>query len=945
MKNTLLCSPILLFSVVCLTSSGYAQTGSVSGQITDELNQPLRGATIQISETTIGTSSNSEGTYLLDEVPAGEQTLVVSFIGYLSQRRQITVQEGEQIEVDFMLSEDLLGMDELIVSGTFNPATKLESSTAISTLNPEYINNRVPRGTADLLRAAPGLQVTSTYGEVGADVTVRGLPRTANSSFRYISLQEDGLRALEPPGLLFAFPDAFVRQDETISTVEVVRGGSAPVFTSNTPGGIVNFISKTGGPELSGTLKSSIGFHRMVRQDFNLGGPLFEDWRFNIGGYYRHDEGVRATGYPTDRGGQLKLNLTRDFERGFVRFYTKYLREKNVWYMGTPFQNYKNPEPISGGPELGTGTSYSPERRVVTIPDAYNRGSDVQKNMDTGFSVDYKMFGLETLRELGNDWNLTLKSRLINTKNIMNLMIDVADPFPVMGFGQPNLPSSVPRIVRFVNSGETISDQNQVSNLNGNGLMTIHGFGFSEQDVTNFISDIRVNKEIGNHNLNAGLYFSSYRVEWNLVQAGVFMEVSNQPRLLQIMIPDQEGNPMGLTPADGFAAYNSNYWNVRSYTDIGAFYLGDQWNVNDQLNIEAGIRFDLNFSKGANERPVVPGSVVDGEVVGQEVPAGYPSFTPTPQDTRNGQFGSGRYRMWDFTFSNIGGSIGANYKISDKLALYTRGSRGNRVPTVQEWALRTTTDNQVTGDTRRGKVEYITQFEAGMKAQGSNWSFLLTGFYSKSEDLISTLHIGQPDGSFAFLPITADTRTIGAEIEAVVRPIDRLELRLITTLQDPRFTTFEYELFIPGDNEFSGTQERNYKGNQLNDIARLLADFNASYSLRNFTFFGSYRYTGERMANRPNTLVLPGYGEAMAGIVMTSGNISLGLRGTNLFNTQAIDLMASRTGENILNVNDDGSAEVLVTSGAIAGTTNTSFYTTGQGILPRMFLVSATYNF
>ena len=99
----------------------------------------------------------------------------------------------------------------------------------------------------------------SNSGETGADVTVRGLPQTANSSFRYISLQEDGLPAFEAPGLLFAFPDAMVRLDETVARVEAVRGGSAAVFGSSTPGGIVNLISKTGGPTLGGTIRSATG--------------------------------------------------------------------------------------------------------------------------------------------------------------------------------------------------------------------------------------------------------------------------------------------------------------------------------------------------------------------------------------------------------------------------------------------------------------------------------------------------------------------------------------------------------------------------------------------------------------------------------------------------------------------------------------------------------------
>ncbi|MGD8748738.1 MAG: hypothetical protein PVI44_09740, partial [Balneolaceae bacterium] len=88
-----------------------------------------------------------------------------------------------------------------------------------------------------------------------------------------------------------------------------------------------------------------------------------------------------------------------------------------------------------------------------------------------------------------------------------------------------------------------------------------------------------------------------------------------------------------------------------------------------------------------------------------------------------------------------------------------------------------------------------------------------------------------------------------------------------------------------------------------------------------------------------------GYSEIKAGLGLTFDQFKIEIEGTNLLNTQAITLMASRTGEDVLNVNDDGTADVLVTSGPNAGTTTRTFYTTGLGILPRSVLISAIYKF
>lgn len=946
MKLLLRIFPLLLtLKLILYSGFVFAQTGTLTGTITDTDSQPLPGATIQVQGTTLGTATDFEGRYHIEAVPAGEQTLIIRFVGYRTLRTSVLVEEDRETVTDAALTEDPLGLDEIVVSGTFNPATRLESSTAITIISAEQIERRVPRGTGDLLKTVPGVQVTSNYGESGADVTARGLPLLANSSFRYISLQEDGLPVFEPPGVLFAFPDAMARHDETIARVEMVRGGSSSVFSSNTPGGIVNLISKTGGPELSGTLKSSAGFHGMARQDFNLGGPLIENWRFNVGGYYRYDEGVRNPGFPANRGGQAKINLTRYSDNGYVRFYGKYLNERNVWFMGSPFQNYKNPEPIPGGPGLASGTTFSPERRVLTIPDAHNPGSMRQVNMDNGFHVFYRMIGAELMNDIGNGWQLTARTRFLASDNEMNLMIDVADPFPISAFAQPDLPAQVPRFVRFVNSGETITDPSQVNTLNGNGLMTVHGLAFSNQNTNNFITNLQLTKQVGNHSLNAGIYYSNYRIEWRLVQAGIFLEVADQPRMIQVMIPGQDGNPTGLTPADGFAAYNSNYWNLRSYANVAAFYLGDNWQVNDRLNIDAGLRVDINLQEGSAERPVNPGQVQNGEVVGQQLPPGYPAFTPTPQQTRAGHFGSGRYRTWDYNFTNYSGSLGINYLISETLAVYARTSIGNRAPTIQQWTFQSTDGSQITGDTQRGKVESIIQAEAGLKVQADRGSLALTGFYSASTNFIVNFHRGQPDGSFVFVPVTGDTRTFGVEAEAVTRPLRGFELRAMATLQDPRFTKFEYDFFIPGNNEHSGLQERDYAGNLLPEAVRFLGDFTANYRFGITDLFVNYRYTGDRMANRPNTVNIQGYGEVMAGAGLSFNGVRFDIRGTNLLNKQAIAQMAARTGEDILRIRDDGIAEVLVTSGPQAGTISETRYTTGLGILPRSVIMSVTYNF
>ena len=935
----LLPSASSLLPVLFAASALRAQAGTVRGSVSDDAGRPVAGARVLVVGTTLAAESRADGAFVLPAVPAGPRTVRAQRIGYRLATQQVEVRDGGTAELRFTLGADPLELDAVVVSGSFNPASKLESSTAITTFTEQRMDEQAPRGTAELLKSAPGFQVMSNSGETGADVTVRGLPVAEQSSFRYVSLREDGLPVFEPSNLLFAFPDAMARLDETVERVEAVRGGSAAVFGSGTPGGIVNLISKTGGPAFGGTVRATTATQGMGRLDLNLGGPLARAWRYNVGGYWRYDRGVRDPGFPANEGGQLRVNATREFATGHARVYAKYLNERNVWYLGIPVQSYRDPEAIAGGPAIGGGTMFARERLTLTVPDAFDPGGTARHELD-GNTTRYGMVGAEVLRALPAGWSLTLRGKVLHSENLTNLMVDVADPFPIAVVGPPG-----PRQVRYAVGGQTVTDAAQAANLNGNGLMIVQGLAFVDQPVSNGIANLELSRAGARHTLTGGVYLSGYRTRLRLTQQGVFLEVADNPRLIQVGMPGPGGSFIGLTPPDGFAGYNAGYWNLTNRTTIAALYLGDAWHVTDRLTIDLGARTDHNASSGRNERPVVPGQVEDGQVVGQEVPAGYAPFTPTPAQSRAGMFGSGIYRSWDYTFGTWSASGGANYRLSDRSAVYARLSRGTRMPTPQQWTFQTTDGSQVTGETKRGEVETTLQGEAGVKTAAGRWSLLLTGFYGTSENMLVTLDRGQPNGGFAFLPISTDTRTVGAELEGAVSPFDGLQLRAVGTLQNPRFTRFRYDFFVPGTGPSSGPQTRDYAGNRLNDVASVLALVGGSYAWRGAELFADYRYSGDRAANRPNTVTIPGFGELNGGVGYRVGPARLRLQGLNLLNTQAIQQMAQRTGEDILRVNPDGSAVSLVTAGPNAGTTTTSRFTTGLGILPRTVQLSVTYDF
>jgi outer membrane receptor for ferrienterochelin and colicin len=192
--------------------------------------------------------------------------------------------------------------NDTVTTGVAKGRDRLNSATSTSAIKENEITKMAPRSLAELFRSIPGIRVEAAAGEGGNGYTVRGLPLVADGA-KFVQIQEDGLPVMEFGDLLDAQADHFIRSDFNVAQVESIRGGSASTFASNSPGGVINLISKTGEVE-GGSVQASSGIdYDSARLDFDYGGRLGDRWRFHIGGFYRSGEGPRSTGFTAFRGG------------------------------------------------------------------------------------------------------------------------------------------------------------------------------------------------------------------------------------------------------------------------------------------------------------------------------------------------------------------------------------------------------------------------------------------------------------------------------------------------------------------------------------------------------------------------------------------------------------------------------------------------------------------
>ncbi|MFU8813556.1 MAG: SusC/RagA family TonB-linked outer membrane protein [Balneolaceae bacterium] len=243
-----------------------AQDLVITGEINDIAGNPLTGATVSITELPgLGTAVGPDGTYTL-RVPSNRlnrqsATLIVRFVSYRTERTEITLEPG-QIVRDFTLRDDLLQLDEVVVTGQGSVTDRRRLSSPIETISARQIENSTATSVDQLLQGnIPGANVrlqSAQPGQAGL-INLRGITSATGSQTPVIYI--DGIRVdndinTSPSGggeSTSAIADLLVSD---IERIEVTKGGAAStLFGSDASNGVIQIFTKRG---VSGAPRISI---------------------------------------------------------------------------------------------------------------------------------------------------------------------------------------------------------------------------------------------------------------------------------------------------------------------------------------------------------------------------------------------------------------------------------------------------------------------------------------------------------------------------------------------------------------------------------------------------------------------------------------------------------------------------------------------------------------
>jgi len=150
-------------------------TSEIMGIIKDSNNAPIPGATIVLTGTNFGVLSNSDGTYKLKNIPAGNYEISVSYIGYQTITNNIKLLSARTQEFNFTLNESTTNLENVVVTGKSESQLKLEQPIQVESIRLKLVQSKI-RDFSDALVTLPGVRVQSS-GSLGdnANISLNGL--------------------------------------------------------------------------------------------------------------------------------------------------------------------------------------------------------------------------------------------------------------------------------------------------------------------------------------------------------------------------------------------------------------------------------------------------------------------------------------------------------------------------------------------------------------------------------------------------------------------------------------------------------------------------------------------------------------------------------------------------------------------------------------------------
>jgi TonB-dependent receptor len=268
-----------------------AATGGLKGKILDRSTKdPLPGAHIMVKGTSIGAAANVNGEYSIPNAPAGEQTIVVSYIGYVTRNIVVNVPDAGTVNQDVLLASTTIEGEEIVITaqaqGQLQAINQQLSSNKIASIVSEARIQELPDfNAAQAISRLPGISTLQSSGEANK-VVIRGLaPQYNQVTVSGISLASTGSTQIG----MTSIAGGSISQDRSvdltmvtpymIKSIEVFKT-LTPDMNANAIGGYVNMELREAPSGLHGDFLWQSGYTSKMNEYGNYRAVASGSYRF-----------------------------------------------------------------------------------------------------------------------------------------------------------------------------------------------------------------------------------------------------------------------------------------------------------------------------------------------------------------------------------------------------------------------------------------------------------------------------------------------------------------------------------------------------------------------------------------------------------------------------------------------------------------------------------------
>ena len=222
----------LFVFMICITVNAQSSF-NIKGKVLSN-GEPLPYANIYIENTTKGTTTNDNGTFIIKNIEPGKYSVAASFTGYTLQKKTITI-KGKDVFITFNLNENE-DLDEVIITGTLKAVSRLESPVPVEVYTPTFLKKNPTPNIFEALQNVNGVrpQLNCNVCNTG-DIHINGLEGP------YTLVLIDGMPIVSGLSTVYGLsgiPNSLIEQ------IEIVKGPASSLYGSEAVGGLINIITK-----------------------------------------------------------------------------------------------------------------------------------------------------------------------------------------------------------------------------------------------------------------------------------------------------------------------------------------------------------------------------------------------------------------------------------------------------------------------------------------------------------------------------------------------------------------------------------------------------------------------------------------------------------------------------------------------------------------------------